>query len=111
MSRTLLAGDLKAPLLSAATPQQQNCFDCGMFALAAAERLCHLAAAIVATSPAAPPPAQHTDAAAARSGAGGALLRAVEAALASTSQAAVTSKRQDILELVRQRADPSAQLP
>lgn len=105
-------------------PQQHNCYDCGMYALAAAEHLGHLAAAIAAGSEADPGPCalaptataaegrtgSTTDAGAGGTGVG-ALLCAVETALAGITQRAVTAKRGAIMELVRQRADPAAQLP
>lgn len=118
------AGDLRAPLHSACSPQQQNCYDCGMYALEAAERLGHLAAAVAAGSEAdAGPHASVRTATATEGRAGrvadagtgstgaGELLCAVETVLAGITQRAVTAKRGAIMELVRQRADPAAHLP
>lgn len=85
------------PVHEARVPQQSNCADCGVFVLAFARRICHLHGRCVAGHP---PSALASEAA--RYGAPhAAMVAATEAALEDVS---VGGLRQEVLQLVRERA-------
>lgn len=78
---------------SASVPQQQNCSDCGLFALAFAERLA--AAAVAGWSLAEQPAVPDTFS----------LQQAVEQATASATQEAVSMMRGGIRKLIDERSN------